>query len=475
MGGTLRSKGCSVCVKRKVKCDETRPKCLRCQKRNVDCPGYERQRKFHLVCPGELEPENLVKNGSPVGQQVSSNTVLLRATPARRGVGFMSIDETVNSSLVARTVDSQLREAFCAFVPTAFPGQYNAYVSRLNMTWVSFARSQKAPNPTLDWSLRGIAMLYMGKIKHDQRLVYLSRDMYRRALRHLARVIGNPSMVASDDALASTMFLATYELMADRKQKSWILHSRGLSHLIRLRRPQAYVDGTARLLLVSFRPFFVFQAFLLGERCFLEDPVWKSGIDEALALEEQRGKASRLGALVEHAFYEIARCPGFLVSTKTLIASSQKTFNHRRKDLTKDIANCRDALCGMRSQLKFGLNAASDESHKYKLLEFVGPIPASAACLLANSSLEGICTAIAMLQQLIAVISSEATRRAALLSSRIPAVGPDVWHSAAMALKARALYSQHLLWYESSDERTENLMDRIAMSLGMLTLRTQAE
>ncbi|PLN75941.1 hypothetical protein BDW42DRAFT_28565 [Aspergillus taichungensis] len=475
MGGALRSKGCALCVQRKVKCDETRPKCVRCRKRNVECPGYERQRKFHHVFPGESEKENVVKDGLPVGQREMSRTSLISATPARRGADVASIDESVDPSLVARTVDDQLREVFCAFVPTAFPGQYNAYLPRLDLNWVSFARSQKTPHPALGWSLRSIAMLYLGKIKRDQRIVDFSRDMYRRALRHLARVVGNPSMAASDDALASTIFLATYELMADRRQKPWILHARGLSHLIRLRGPQAYVNGTARLMLVSFRPFLVFQAFLLGERCFLEDPMWKSSIDDTLKLEEQRGKASRLGALVEHAFYEIARCPGFLVSTKTLIASSQETFNSRRKEVIKDISNCQDALCGMRSQLRFGLISASDDPPNHRFLEFAGSIPAPAACLLADSSLEGISTAIAMLQQLITVISSEETRRVALLSNPIPAVGPDIWHSAAVALKARTLYSQHLLWYESSDERTESLMDHIAMSLGMLTLKAQAE
>lgn len=428
------------------------------------------------MSPGESEKESPPGDGPPGEQQVSSSTSLIRATPARRGADFTSIDESAAPSLVARTVDDQLREAFCVFVPTSFPGQYNAYLPRLDMTWVSYVRSQKNPNPALEWSLRSVAMLFMGGVNHDQRLVHLSRDMYRRALRHLARVVGNLSMAASDDALASTMFLATYELMADRRQKSWILHTRGLSHLIRLRGPEAYVDGPGRLMLTSFRPFFVFQAFLLGERCFLEDPMWRSNIDATLELEEQRGRASRLGALVEHAFYEIARCPGFLVSTKALIGCSQETFNRRRKVLTKDIASCRDALCGMRSQLKYGLNAASDESHNHRFLEFIGSIPAPAASLMGNSSLEGISTAIAMLQQLITVISSEETRRAALLSNPTPVVGPDVWHSAAMALQARALYSQQfLVWYESNDERTENLMDRIAMSMGMLTLGTQAE
>ncbi|KAI1612638.1 fungal-specific transcription factor domain-containing protein [Exophiala viscosa] len=40
-GGIKRSRtGCARCKERKLKCDETRPRCIRCQKRNTICPGY---------------------------------------------------------------------------------------------------------------------------------------------------------------------------------------------------------------------------------------------------------------------------------------------------------------------------------------------------------------------------------------------------------------------------------------------------
>jgi hypothetical protein len=35
-----KSKGCNTCKSRKVKCDETHPFCLRCQKGGLDCSGY---------------------------------------------------------------------------------------------------------------------------------------------------------------------------------------------------------------------------------------------------------------------------------------------------------------------------------------------------------------------------------------------------------------------------------------------------
>ncbi|KAK7430697.1 hypothetical protein QQZ08_002741 [Neonectria magnoliae] len=42
-----RSKGCNTCRKRRVKCDETKPTCVRCTKAGYECLGYERVRLWH--------------------------------------------------------------------------------------------------------------------------------------------------------------------------------------------------------------------------------------------------------------------------------------------------------------------------------------------------------------------------------------------------------------------------------------------
>lgn len=52
--------GCIVCKKRRIKCDETKPKCLRCTKAGWDCEGYDVPRTWlfdHSRSPSELQEE----------------------------------------------------------------------------------------------------------------------------------------------------------------------------------------------------------------------------------------------------------------------------------------------------------------------------------------------------------------------------------------------------------------------------------
>lgn len=46
MVGIPRSKGCRICVQRRVKCDQTKPTCNNCKKGNRPCPGYAQDLKF---------------------------------------------------------------------------------------------------------------------------------------------------------------------------------------------------------------------------------------------------------------------------------------------------------------------------------------------------------------------------------------------------------------------------------------------
>lgn len=46
MVGVPRSKGCALCLSRRVKCDEVKPGCGNCLRYGADCPGYDKSRKF---------------------------------------------------------------------------------------------------------------------------------------------------------------------------------------------------------------------------------------------------------------------------------------------------------------------------------------------------------------------------------------------------------------------------------------------
>ncbi len=47
MVGVPRSKGCRICVQRRVRCDLTRPTCNNCKKGNRPCPGYDSDLRIH--------------------------------------------------------------------------------------------------------------------------------------------------------------------------------------------------------------------------------------------------------------------------------------------------------------------------------------------------------------------------------------------------------------------------------------------
>lgn len=67
--------GCATCKSKRLKCDETKPTCRQCEKRNVSCGGYQKEFKWRSYGKssfpakpaskgrkgGESEPEPLRK------------------------------------------------------------------------------------------------------------------------------------------------------------------------------------------------------------------------------------------------------------------------------------------------------------------------------------------------------------------------------------------------------------------------------
>jgi hypothetical protein len=55
--------GCLTCRQRRVKCDERRPSCQRCEAANISCDGYERPRK--LAPPGQSKAKSNFVESEP--------------------------------------------------------------------------------------------------------------------------------------------------------------------------------------------------------------------------------------------------------------------------------------------------------------------------------------------------------------------------------------------------------------------------
>ncbi|KAJ5742011.1 hypothetical protein N7533_011420 [Penicillium manginii] len=377
-----------------------------------------------------------------------------------------SMDETIAPSLVNQTMNEQYREGFCAFVEANFSGQFHGYSTRVELNWMELARSSQFRfSKALDWAMRSLGSLHLGRNHGDNPQISTSREVYGRALQHLGQALKKPSLARSDDTLATAILLGVYELSNATGQTSWLLHSRGISSLVRLRGPQAHTKGLARTLLVSFRGFIVYDAFMCGERCFLEDREWQDAIPQVVKQEEQRGRASRLGELIEYAFHQIASCPGLFAETKVLVRSDENDENRRQHLLTR-IDDCRYFLREIQNDILMGCQ----ENLPEKRVDFIGLIPTAAADNLTRFSLEGIGSAVSLLHQLSAGLKSDGDRRRYSMSNRpLSSSGSRGWdrfedHYSALNVPGKCMNGFR---GPHKAESEDSWLDRLSMSLGM--------
>ncbi|KAJ5951571.1 uncharacterized protein N7479_009984 [Penicillium vulpinum] len=320
-----------------------------------------------------------------------------------------SMDEAVMPGLVSKALDRQCRKGFCDFVDAVFPNIYYSYSNRVELPWFEIAQYDRGAGPAMQWGFRSLGTWQLGRVNGNQRHILASQEMYGRGLRHLVKAIKNPATVGTNDTLGAAILLGIYELMNSTEQNSWLLHSRGISHLLRLRGAKTHASGYGRTLLLSFRGLLVYEAFTRGEACFLESEEWRSTLPDALEDEQRRGTNCGLGLLMDYAFNEIAQCPGFLAKTKALVASS-RTTNAEREDLLGAINSSRQILDDVEMQIMAGVKA-DHEGINNEAAAFFGLIPRSIKDASVKFTLEGVHSGIALLRQLSVVLVSDRSRQ----------------------------------------------------------------
>lgn len=86
-----RKTGCLTCRTRRVKCDERKPECERCEAANVECAGYAEKRRVKIRCPGQAAPAES-RNGDASPAETSSQT----AQPSIQADGLPLVALPVN-------------------------------------------------------------------------------------------------------------------------------------------------------------------------------------------------------------------------------------------------------------------------------------------------------------------------------------------------------------------------------------------
>ncbi|KAL3457520.1 hypothetical protein BJX64DRAFT_16475 [Aspergillus heterothallicus] len=235
-----RSRGslaCENCRRRRIKCNQLRPRCSQCSRAGLECSGYRAPidlmfqdqtatvaRKFRKgaeVAAVEWEECFCVVASPPATSTPSSSSSSSSSISSGRSSPL--------SSLNMVTPTTYVEEIACKYFFTNF-----------NITRTTpFA----IPEPWLLGSACGIdsvtsvGLAAMAIIRQDPHMMALARRTYSGALRHLARAVQDPQEVTKGPTTTTSFNMSMFEMIISDGPDTayeWLKHIRGTTALMRV-------------------------------------------------------------------------------------------------------------------------------------------------------------------------------------------------------------------------------------------------
>ncbi|KAJ5082815.1 hypothetical protein N7532_011858 [Penicillium argentinense] len=211
-----QSKGCWTCRKRKIKCDQRKPECERCIKRDIQCLGYEKTRTF--IYHSYEEPEKKHDAGNQLQRIARTHKV----APVR----------TVASEPMMR------EQVFSSFVDLCFPTHMD--VSNVDMWRFLVQNFSILPGKSdmLEKTISSVSCLFLGKINHDDRMFNQGLRLYNSAVRQMAKMISQDAY--SDDLVYTAVIFQEIEsCYCPNGLQTWLAHIKGVNTLLKHYRHKA--------------------------------------------------------------------------------------------------------------------------------------------------------------------------------------------------------------------------------------------
>ncbi|KAL4968559.1 putative C6 transcription factor [Aspergillus stella-maris] len=231
---TGRSKGCYLCRKRKIRCDEALPECGNCRVYGRPCPGYRLESIFRNETS---KVEQLVKKTGSGPVTLSSSSGNQRGR--RRGSGMPSLT-------VFRLDDSTWEERSLAYFFDQYtsgddPDEAMSYLSFLPNLYAACRENANGPgveNPAsgcLRLAVDATALMTLSSHVNAPPLVLRAREFYGKALRGLQQALTTQSQAVRDETFATMVLLALYEDITGERNGLASSHAAGFELLMKLR------------------------------------------------------------------------------------------------------------------------------------------------------------------------------------------------------------------------------------------------
>ncbi|KFY44171.1 hypothetical protein V495_03599 [Pseudogymnoascus sp. VKM F-4514 (FW-929)] len=295
------SRGCATCKRRRKKCDEARPSCLRCLTSSRTCGGYN-------------DDSSLIFRSQ---ESQGGNLISLQSTPRKCSLpvripcpetGILPEDKHPKE-FSQEEVDKWIIEAFLYdYCVTST----NRELSRGYLDGLEAMLSQAGHDSTLAMACRAVANANHGRKLDRPRLTAKAAVAYQDLLGSLAIAMQNPEFAETPEALMIAMLLGLYEMIVagESHAGNHNTHARGVAAILKTEHSPldlfgaAHFAGSNNLSRVISQPatphpiFTLLQAFnpLYHKACLsISDPSRPS-----VLLNELKAEATSLYHQFEH-------------------------------------------------------------------------------------------------------------------------------------------------------------------------------
>ncbi|KAB5522947.1 hypothetical protein GE09DRAFT_1154699 [Coniochaeta sp. 2T2.1] len=234
----ILSKGCERCRQRKVRCDQRKPTCLKCEKVKTQCPGY---RNLNDVLFRD-ESAKVARRA----RQFDQDPLLL---PCRLS---SSTSLSVPSSPI-NSIPQPVSQPLDEHASTFFFTKYYSCDGDGSHQWLANAYPILPEDNALRAVIRAAGMAGISNTYHAPFLAARSKQQYGLALEALKKLLSDPKEAVRDEALMTVGLFGLFEFITFAswdQSRAWAAHINGAAALLQLRgREQFDTERGGRLFL----------------------------------------------------------------------------------------------------------------------------------------------------------------------------------------------------------------------------------
>ncbi|KAJ8124480.1 hypothetical protein O1611_g9160 [Lasiodiplodia mahajangana] len=298
MVGIPRSKGCKTCRRKKVKCDEQKPRCGQCRKGVRECEGYDQPTIFRhsSVRDFAATSHSCDRKGIPPRNQPlesitwatdqrapdKKNTVPRQERPNQRVHPYTVARAKRAQSQLARTVPLLRTPDSMVLAVQSITGQFLQLCLPLSETqeaplaWLGDIKDMGQDIDALPLAMSALALGWAGHVDNQPHLADKGLQLYNAAIRQLRDDMNTYTPLQS--LIVTTIFVA-FELcqFGSKGNPGWLAHMKGIAAFLQALGPEK-VSTDPYLKIYSFcRVVFIMQGLTRRRSVCASSHMWIHG------------------------------------------------------------------------------------------------------------------------------------------------------------------------------------------------------